>query len=247
MSAIVAPVSRFLRATDLARTEAFYHDVLGFDVEQSDSGSEALEVRLALRASISISMSTDSRIETSHSLVPPSSFSRPTTSIDSMREFGPAAVRPAYWSTSTGSRCASSRLATQTATRSGSVSRSPNLTGRLHRACSRRSCPSSRCRTCAQVWTTIATTLGFSVNYEQPDLAVMDRDDVRLLLVARTERHAGIGSAYVYVHDADALHHELRSRGARLQGDPVSQPWGLREFRVLDVEGNQITFGQPFE
>ena len=28
---------------------------------------------------------------------------------------------------------------------------------------------------------------------------------------------------------------------------PVSRPWRLREFRVLDLEGNQITFGQPFE
>jgi predicted enzyme related to lactoylglutathione lyase len=89
--------------------------------------------------------------------------------------------------------------------------------------------------------------LGFRVNYEQSDLAVMDRDDVRLLLVARTQRHTGIGSAYVYVHDADALHAELRRRGADVQGDPVSRPWGLREFHVLDLEGNRITFGQPFE
>ena len=89
--------------------------------------------------------------------------------------------------------------------------------------------------------------LGFQVNYAQDDIAVMDRDRVRLLLVARTERYTGIGSAYVYVHDADALCAELRSRGADVQSDPVSRPWGLREFRVHDVEGNQITFGQPFE
>jgi hypothetical protein len=28
---------------------------------------------------------------------------------------------------------------------------------------------------------------------------------------------------------------------------PVSRPWGLREFHVEDLEGNQLTFGQPFE
>jgi uncharacterized glyoxalase superfamily protein PhnB len=89
--------------------------------------------------------------------------------------------------------------------------------------------------------------LGFHVNYQQHDLGVMDRDDVRLLLIARTERHKGIGSAYVYVGDADALCAELRARGANVRGDPVSQPWGLREFLVLDPEGNEITFGQPFE
>jgi catechol 2,3-dioxygenase-like lactoylglutathione lyase family enzyme len=89
--------------------------------------------------------------------------------------------------------------------------------------------------------------LGFSVNYEQHDLGVMDRDAVRLLLIARTARHKGIGSAYVYVENADALYAELRAKGANLEGEPVSRPWGLREFRVFDAEGNEITFGQPFE
>jgi catechol 2,3-dioxygenase-like lactoylglutathione lyase family enzyme len=89
--------------------------------------------------------------------------------------------------------------------------------------------------------------LGFDVNYQQDDLGVMDRDNVRLLLIARTERHKGIGSAYVYVENVDALYDELRRKGANVQGEPVSWPWGLREFRVLDLEGNEISFGQPFE
>ena len=89
--------------------------------------------------------------------------------------------------------------------------------------------------------------LGFRVNHQQHDIAVMDRDAVRVLLIARTERHTGIGSCYVYVSDADALHAELAARGASVQGEPVSRPWGLREFQVLDPAGNRITFGQPFE
>ena len=51
----------------------------------------------------------------------------------------------------------------------------------------------------------------------------------------------------MYVHDADALHAELRAKGANVQGEPVSHPWGLRDFAVLDLEGNEIRFGQPFE
>jgi uncharacterized glyoxalase superfamily protein PhnB len=89
--------------------------------------------------------------------------------------------------------------------------------------------------------------LGFTVNYAQHNIGVMDRDRVRVLLIARTARHTGIGSCYVYVDDADALHAELRAKGANVQGDPVSQPWGLREFYVLDLEGNRLGFGQPFE
>jgi uncharacterized protein (TIGR02246 family) len=89
--------------------------------------------------------------------------------------------------------------------------------------------------------------LGFRTNYQQHDIAVMDRDAARILLIARTERHTGIGSCYVYVSDANALHAELTARGANVQAEPVSRPWGLREFPVLDPYGNRITFGQPFE
>jgi uncharacterized glyoxalase superfamily protein PhnB len=50
-----------------------------------------------------------------------------------------------------------------------------------------------------------------------------------------------------HIHDAGALHAELAAKGANVQGEPVSHPWGLRDFRVIDPEGNEITFGQTFE
>lgn len=89
--------------------------------------------------------------------------------------------------------------------------------------------------------------LGFKVNYQQHDIAVMDRDAARVLLVQRTPAHSGIGSCYFYVKDADALHRELVAKGADVQGEPVNRPWGLREFEVRDPEQNRITFGQPFD
>ena len=51
----------------------------------------------------------------------------------------------------------------------------------------------------------------------------------------------------MYIRDADALHAELVAKGADVQGEPVSYPWGLRDFAVLDMAGNQIRFGQTFE
>jgi catechol 2,3-dioxygenase-like lactoylglutathione lyase family enzyme len=89
--------------------------------------------------------------------------------------------------------------------------------------------------------------LGFKVNYAQDDIGVMYRDDVTILLISRTAKHTGIGSCYIYIRNADALHAELTAKGANVQGEPVSHPWGLRDFEVHDLEGNQITFGQPFE
>lgn len=89
--------------------------------------------------------------------------------------------------------------------------------------------------------------LGFRVDYQQHDLGVMYRDEVTILLIARTELHKGIASAYFYIANADRFYAELKERGANLRGEPVSQPWGLREFRVLDLENNELRFGQPFE
>ena len=89
--------------------------------------------------------------------------------------------------------------------------------------------------------------LGFSVNHEEPGFAVMYRDKATILLIPRTERYGGIGSVFFYVRDVDGLYDELLASGADVQGEPISQPWGIRMFSVLDVEGNQLGFGQTFE
>ncbi|MDF2188037.1 VOC family protein [Paraflavitalea sp. CAU 1676] len=89
--------------------------------------------------------------------------------------------------------------------------------------------------------------LGFSINYAQHDLGVMDRDSVRLLLIQRTPVHTGIGSCCCYIRDADALHRELMAKGASIPAPPVSHPWGLRDFTVIDPEGNRLSFAQTFE
>lgn len=89
--------------------------------------------------------------------------------------------------------------------------------------------------------------LGFRINYQQHDLGVMDRDSITVLLIARTDQHKGIGSCEVYVSDADALYEELLAKGARVLAPPVSHPWGLRDFKVTDIDGNRITFAQRFE
>jgi hypothetical protein len=49
---------------------------------------------------------------------------------------------------------------------------------------------------------------------------------------------------YFYVSDADALHAELTTRGARVLGAPKDGPsYGLRDFDVEDLDGNRLRFG----
>jgi len=50
--------------------------------------------------------------------------------------------------------------------------------------------------------------------------------------------------AYVYVDDVDGLHEELSGRGAEIVHGPVSQGYGLREFRVRDPHGYVLAFGR---
>lgn len=49
--------------------------------------------------------------------------------------------------------------------------------------------------------------------------------------------HVKIGTS-----DVDALHADLQARGAEIVGGVVDQPWGDREFVVLDPDGNRLVF-----
>jgi catechol 2,3-dioxygenase-like lactoylglutathione lyase family enzyme len=62
-----------------------------------------------------------------------------------------------------------------------------------------------------------------------------------------------IAGCYLRVHDADALHAAFAaagvprgSRGApRLQGPPEDTDYGLREFALVDPDGNLLRIGSP--
>lgn len=107
--------------------------------------------------------------------------------------------------------------------------------------------PELPCDDVAAAVTYYRDVLGFAVNYQQHDLGVMYRDRVTVLLVPRGRPGPGPAAAEFYVRDADALYAELVGRGAQVQGEPVSHPWGLRDFTVLDLAGNRLIFAQPFE
>ncbi|MFL5946209.1 MAG: VOC family protein [Gaiellaceae bacterium] len=49
---------------------------------------------------------------------------------------------------------------------------------------------------------------------------------------------------YVYVEDVEALHEELRGRGADILFAPLDTEYGLREIRVRDPFGYILAFGR---
>lgn len=90
--------------------------------------------------------------------------------------------------------------------------------------------------------------LGFEVTFEYgqpPTYACLCRDEVGLHLLAasRTKRLAGHGGLCIFVRDVDGLHAEVSARGARLLNRPEDRDYGMRDFDIVDADGNQLTFG----
>jgi len=90
--------------------------------------------------------------------------------------------------------------------------------------------------------------LGFEITFqygEPPYYACLCRDEVSLHL--RTGRAPnwvpGNGAMCVFVSDVDALHSELATRGARVVKPPQDYAYGMRDFDIADLDGNQLTFG----
>jgi catechol 2,3-dioxygenase-like lactoylglutathione lyase family enzyme len=90
--------------------------------------------------------------------------------------------------------------------------------------------------------------LGFQVTFEygQPTFyACLCRDEVALHLIAsaQSKRLPGNGGVSVFVRDVDAVYAELAARGAKLVSQPQNYDYGMRDFDIVDLDGNQLTFG----
>ena len=90
--------------------------------------------------------------------------------------------------------------------------------------------------------------LGFRTEftYGEPTFyAGVERDSVIIHLQAasQTKRLPGHGSVNIFVTDVDAIYEELKSGGARTLNEPKDYPYGMRDFNVNDLDGNDLCFG----
>jgi uncharacterized glyoxalase superfamily protein PhnB len=72
-------------------------------------------------------------------------------------------------------------------------------------------------------------------------------DAVIMLGTPRGFRRADRPSFGVYVHVDDVEGHfvQTKSEGATITEEPADQPYGVRSYGALDLEGNQWWFAQP--
>ena len=91
------------------------------------------------------------------------------------------------------------------------------------------------------------SSLGFTVRpwAEGDDYGFAERQGVSLHLSAsRNVDHQHVGSAYLYVDDADALYAEWSLPGiAGKTVAPRDTEWRMREGGHMDLDGNLIRFG----
>jgi len=96
------------------------------------------------------------------------------------------------------------------------------------------------------------TPVGFKVGERFDGYLVTHAEGVELPFTVATgggsSEHAAIvrpGEAFVHVKDALALWKRLRSADVAGVGRVEDRDYGLREFAVMDPDGNRVRFGSP--
>ncbi len=84
--------------------------------------------------------------------------------------------------------------------------------------------------------------LGFRVQFQVDGFASVGRGRASIMLCKRDQGKPGTW-LWVGVSDADALHEELKGRGAVIRHAPTNYPWGSRELHVTDPDGHVLRFG----
>lgn len=91
-----------------------------------------------------------------------------------------------------------------------------------------------------------ADKLGFTAVARYPDYGIVERDNVQIHFWLTDDADIPKAtSCRVEVDGVDQLYEEMNASGVVHPNGPLTdQPWGLREFAVLDGDGNMIKFGQ---
>ncbi len=101
--------------------------------------------------------------------------------------------------------------------------------------------------------------IGFSYDRfwgDPPSFCVLHRDGYHLMLKQVEDRKyivphyraaENLWNVYFWVDDVEALYTELNSRGATIDYEICTQPYGCREFGIQDLDGYDIAFGQDLE
>lgn len=89
--------------------------------------------------------------------------------------------------------------------------------------------------------------LGFKVEWkwgEPARLASVSRDRVELNLSQSSKASLPLSKVYFQMTGVDAYYSDLAMAGARVAVPLADRPYGMRDFRIVDPSGNELSFGE---
>ena len=92
--------------------------------------------------------------------------------------------------------------------------------------------------------------LGFVVEFEYDDYVILELGDSQVHLAKPAAgKPAGGGTVYIFCEEVDEYFGKIRARGttapaAKVIREPGNQFYCMRDFRIEDPDGNELTFGR---
>jgi catechol 2,3-dioxygenase-like lactoylglutathione lyase family enzyme len=87
--------------------------------------------------------------------------------------------------------------------------------------------------------------LGFIEDFRFGEYAGIRLGEVSLHLCGHDfhKRPVGGGAAAIFCDEVDRYFAEIKSKGGIVKVEPSDRPYGMRDFVVLDPDGNHLNFG----
>jgi predicted enzyme related to lactoylglutathione lyase len=91
--------------------------------------------------------------------------------------------------------------------------------------------------------------LGFDLAWSwgaPAEIAAVCRDNVEITLTQRVDAKPA-GSSHIYLNTSgiDAYYAQIEQAGAPILVPIGDRPYGMRDFRIADPSGNELSIGQP--
>jgi hypothetical protein len=88
--------------------------------------------------------------------------------------------------------------------------------------------------------------LGFSQRYQEEGFAILYRDSVEINFTQTEDKYLADNTACrINVTDVESLYQEFKPKGVVHPNAPLETTWwGTKEFGIVDVSGNLITFSE---
>lgn len=90
--------------------------------------------------------------------------------------------------------------------------------------------------------------LGFDVAWQWGDpviVAAVCRDGIEIMFDETAPEKIRPGQIYVTMSGLDDYLADILARGARVTVPVANRPYGMRDVRITDPDGNEISFGEP--